>query len=171
MENMDLAIIVGLVVFAFFGWKSGLIKKVVALAALLLGIVLGAKYSSSVGEGLLSIFTMTQTVATVLGFFLVVVSVMILQSILYKVLVSRMIEGIWNRIGGILAGLFEGALVASIVLIVLNSTFEIPSTKVKVHSVLYKPVKNFAPLIFDKVNTIFPESRDFYEELLLKSGL
>lgn len=82
-----------------------------------------------------------------------------------------MVDGIWNHIGGMLVGVFEGALFVSVVLIFLNISLQVPSQQVRDDSILYKPLKNLAPQVFDKAMTMIPDSRDFYEEILSNTGL
>ena len=72
----------------------------------------------------------------------------------------------WNKILGLFVGVVEGGLFISIGLILLSVFLLLPSEETKANSKLYKPLKNFSPMVFDQVNTLLPESEDFYQQIL-----
>ena len=100
------------------------------------------------------------------SFLIIVVGIMVAQAIVYKIAIKKLAEGTWNRVGGLIMGLVEGGIFLSLIVIFFSIYFHFPSSETRSDSVLYKPVKNFAPRIFDSVNTFFPESEDFYQEIM-----
>ena len=50
MNTFDTILVVILGLFMFAGWRSGFLKKVIALACLALSLILATKYASSFGE-------------------------------------------------------------------------------------------------------------------------
>lgn len=171
MEKFDVAILLALAVFGYFGWRSGLFKKVFALVFLVIAIFIGAMYATAVSSALLSSFKLSEPISAGAAFLIIVIVIMMIQSLLYSMLIKRMVDGIWNHIGGMLVGVFEGALFVSVALIFLNISLQVPSQQVRDDSILYKPLKNLAPQVFDKAMTMIPDSRDFYEEILSNTGL
>ena len=171
MENFDIGILLALAVFGFLGWRSGLMKKLFALVFLVIAIFVGAKYATAVSAAILSSFKLSGSVSAGAAFLIIVIGIMMIQSLLFSLLIKRMVDGIWNQIAGMLAGLFEGTLFVSVLLIFLSISLQVPSQEVRENSILYKPLKNFAPQLFDRAMTMIPNSRDFYEEILFKSGL
>ena len=91
---------------------------------------------------------------------------MIAQAIVYKIAIKKLAEGVWNRVGGLIIGLVEGGILLSLTVIFLSIYFHYPSGETRSDSLLYRPIKNFAPRIFDSINTFFPESEDFYQEII-----
>ncbi len=63
-------------------------------------------------------------------------------------------------------GLLEGGLLVSVTVIFLSIYFHFPSDETRSESLLYKPLKNLAPRLFDSINTFLPESEDFYQEII-----
>ena len=166
MGSFDIILIVVLGIFMFAGWRSGLLKKVIALACLALSLILATKYASALGEEVFIPMGLTGGTATTAAFLSIVCIIMLAQAIIYKVLIKKLGEGLWNRIGGLLIGLAEGGIIVSLLVIFLGIYFHFPSPETRTSSYLYRPVKNFAPRIFDSVNTFFPESEDFYQEII-----
>ena len=165
MGNFDLAIIIVLGGFAVAGWMSGFVKKIIALICLGLSLIIATKYGATVGETVFQPMGAGPGSSTTIGFLSIVGIIMLAQSILYKVIMKKIIKGLWNKIGGAVVGLLEGVLLSSIIVIFLSIFLHMPSEETKANSMLYKPIKNFAPRIFDSINTFFPESKDFYQEI------
>lgn len=166
MGSFDIILIVILGIFMLAGWRSGLLKKTIALACLAISLILATKYASSIGEEVFIPMGLAAGTATTAAFLSVVCVLMLAQAIVYRVAIKKLAEGLWNKIGGLLIGLAEGGIIVSILVIFLSIYFHFPSPETRSTSYLYKPVKNFAPRIFDSINTFFPESEDFYQEII-----
>jgi len=161
-------IVLGMFLFAFMiaGYKAGFIKKFIGIICLVLALVLATKFSADVNELLFEAIGISGKTGFILSFIVIVVSITLAQSILYKLLVKDLAEALWNKILGLFLGVIEGGLIISISLIVLSIYLHLPSDQTKASSQLYKPLKNFAPMVFDQVNTFLPESEDFYQQIL-----
>ncbi len=166
MNTFDTILIAVLGLFMFAGWRSGFLKKLIALACLALSLILATKYASAFGEMVLVPMGISAGGSTTFSFLIIVFGIMIAQAIIYKIAIKKLAEGTWNRVGGLIVGLMEGGIFLSLMLIFLSMYFHFPSAETRSDSLLYRPVKNFAPRIFDSVNTIFPESEDFYQEIM-----
>ena len=166
MSSFDIILIVVLAIFMLAGWRSGLLKKTIALASLAISLILATKYSSSLGEEVFIPMGLSPGTATTAAFLAIVCSIMLIQAIVYRVAIKKLAEGLWNKIGGVVIGLAEGGIIVSLLVIFLSIYFHFPSPETRSTSILYKPVKNFAPRIFDSINTFFPESEDFYQEII-----
>lgn len=166
MGSFDIFLIIVLGVFMFAGWRSGLLKKLIALICLGVSLILATKYASTLGEEVFKPMGLSPGVSTTVAFLAVVCAIMLVQAIFYRVAIKKMAEGVWNKVGGLLMGLLEGGIMVSVIVIFLGIYFHYPSEETRSESVLYKPVKNFAPRVFDSINTFFPESEDFYQEII-----
>jgi membrane protein required for colicin V production len=165
MSNFDLAMIIVLGSFMIAGWMSGLIKKVISLGSLALSLIVATKYGASIGQTLFVPIGAGVDLSTVAGFLFIVGIIVLAQNILYRVFIKQKIGGLWNRIGGAVFGLIEGALLTSIAVIFISIFLQAPSEKTREDSALYMPIKNLAPRVFDSINTALPESKDFYQEI------
>ena len=162
----DIVLGVILLFFMISGFKSGFVKKIFGLVGLALALILATKFSADLSELVFQSMGLEGKIGFAISFISIVILVIILQAVIYKSLVHELVENTWNRIGGILLGFIEGGIVLSIALILLSVYFQLPNTESKANSILYKPIKNFAPLVYDSINTLLPESEDFYQELL-----
>jgi len=166
MTFIDIVLGLILALFLISGWRSGFVKKVIGIACLILALVLGIKWSDGLSQQIFEPIGISGKAGFGLSFVLIIVAAIFGQSLVYKLLVKEMVKGKWNNILGIVVGFFEGVLFISISLIVMSIYLNIPSEETKGASVLYKPLKNAAPMVFDEINTLLPESEDFYQQIL-----
>lgn len=166
MDSFDIILFAFLAIFMFAGWRKGLLRKLIALICLALSLVIATKYASTVGDELSNPLGLSPGAATTVSFLLIVGSIMLAQAIFYSLVIKKLGEGVWNKIGGLVMGLLEGGILLSVTVIFLSIYFHYPSEETRSESILYKPLKNFAPRLFDSINTFFPESEDFYQEIM-----
>ena len=166
MGSFDILLIIVLGIFTFSGWRSGLLKKLFALVCLALALFLATKYAADVGSEIIIPMGVAPGVSTTVAFLVVVGTIMLAQAIFYRIVIKKLADGLWNKIAGAGFGLLEGGILLSVILIFLSIYFRYPGEETRAVSALYRPVKNLAPRIFDSVNTFFPESQDFYQEIL-----
>jgi len=123
MDWLDVVLIVMLVVPALIGWRKGLIGAVIPLVGFVIAIILAGQFYDSVA-GWLSHWLDSSSQANLLGFVIVFVAVMAAALIVSSVarrMLSLLLLGWVDRIGGLVFGLLIGALVAGALLsIVLN---------------------------------------------------
>jgi uncharacterized membrane protein required for colicin V production len=166
MDSFDVILILVLSIFMFAGWRKGLLRKLIALICLALSLVVATKFASTISDEISEPLGLTAGTGTTICFILIVCVIMISQAIFYRLVIKKLGEGLWNKIGGLLMGLLQGGLLVSVTLIFLSIYFHYPSDETRSESLLYKPLKNFAPRLFDSINTFFPESEDFYQEIM-----
>ncbi|MBW7887042.1 MAG: CvpA family protein [Bacteroidetes bacterium] len=125
-------------------------------------LVFATKFSADVSEMLFTPIGVEGKLGFIISFLVIVLAIILTQGIIYRLLIKDAVDNLWNRIGGMLLALVEGALFISVGLILLSIYLKLPSDEAKKDSVLYKPIKNFAPMVYDSINTLMPESEDFY---------
>ncbi len=162
MEFIDIIIGMVLVLFVVSGYRSGFVKKLIGIVCLVLALIVATKFSADVNELLFAGIGISGQTGFFLSFTVIVLAITFAQSVLYRVLIKDMVDALWNKLLGTVMGLFEGAMMISIALIIMSIYLNIPSIETRLNSQLYKPLKNFSPRVFDEVNTLFPESQDFY---------
>jgi uncharacterized membrane protein required for colicin V production len=166
MALIDIIIGCIILIFMYSGFKSGFVKKLVGFVCLVLALIVATKYAADLNELVFSEFGLSGSTGFFVSFFLIVLAITLTQSILYRIFVQDLVDSLWNNIFGMLVGIVEGALVVSLALIVMTVYLGLPSQETKAESQVYKPLKNFAPMVFDQINTLLPESEDFYQQIM-----
>ena len=123
MNYLDVIIGLILLLFAYKGLKKGLIVEAFSLAAFLIGIY-GAMYLSDItAKGLAKIIDAPQEIMTIIAFIITFIILAILVTFIGK-LISKIVEALFlgfiDKIGGFVFGIVKGALLISILILVLN---------------------------------------------------
>jgi len=116
---VDLLIWSLLLFFVIKGFLKGLVKEVCSLLGLLLGGLAAFKYDHSAAEALKPLIQLPHGIAVFLSFILIFFLVGLLFYLLgylLTVVFKIMLLGWLNRLGGVIFGLLEGALLLCIVL-------------------------------------------------------
>jgi membrane protein required for colicin V production len=116
MNWLDIVIIIVLIVPAFIGLKTGIIKILLTVAGLVVGVVLAGRFSTGLGERMT--FISNTGVAKVVAFAIILLVVMALAAVaaaFLKGIASTLLLGWVNRLGGavlglVLGGIFIGAI-------------------------------------------------------------
>ena len=117
MHWLDIVIIVLIAIPTFIGLKTGIIKAVLSLVGLILGVILAGQYHGVLAERLT--FISQPSVANIVAFAIILIGVMIIASIIAAVLkwiVSAVMLGWVNRLGGAVFGFLLGAIFCSALL-------------------------------------------------------
>lgn len=165
MATLDMVLGGILLLFVYSGLKSGFVKKIIGIVCFAVALVFATKFSADVSEMLIQPIGLEGRLGFIVAFIVIALGIILTQQIIYRVLIKDAVSNIWNTLGGALLSLIEGALFISVSLIILSIYLKFPSEDLKKDSVLYKPIKNFAPLVYDSINTLLPESEDFYQQL------
>ena len=111
MNWLDIVILVAIAVCTFLGFRTGLIGAVLSLAGLIVGIILAGRYYIVFSEQLS--FISQASIAKIVAFIIILVAVLIIARVLawlLKRIISVLMLGWVNRIGGAVFGLVLGAL-------------------------------------------------------------
>jgi membrane protein required for colicin V production len=153
MNYFDLIIIIPILWGAFKGFKKGLIIELASLIALFLGVWGAIKFSALVGTFLDESFSMSEKILPLVSFavtfILIVIAVYALAKLLEK-LIKAVALGFINKLAGLAFGVLKVTLILSIGLYIIdkiNGKFNFLEQQQIQDSVLYKPVKNVAPVV------------------------
>ena len=165
MHYIDGVFAIVLCIFIFFGFKAGILRRGVALLFLVVGLVLATRSMHGLGTFLIKIWNVHEVVGAVLAFVIVffwtVISAIIVVAILAR---HSNPPHFLSRILGAVFGVFEGSIYLSLLLIVLN-LYSLPRQEARDNSILYRPLRGFAPLVFDQTNAALSGSTSFSDEL------
>jgi membrane protein required for colicin V production len=121
MNWLDILILVGLGISSFIGLRTGLIKAVITLVGLIGGVVLAGRYYDSLGEWLSS-YIPQANLAEVAAFAAILIGSLVAAAVLASFLqrvISLMMLGWVNRLGGAILGFLMGAVVFGALLTVI----------------------------------------------------
>jgi membrane protein required for colicin V production len=111
MNWLDIVILVALAIAAFMGFKYGLIKTALLLVGIIVGVVLAGHFSGPLGERLT--FISSEGLAKGVAFAVIMLAVLAAAAVAAALLTwaAKLVMLGWvNRLGGVVAGLFLGAL-------------------------------------------------------------
>lgn len=163
-------VIIGIVAFfAVKGLLKGFVHEVLGLFGLLIAFVVATKFMSESAEVLGEYLRIPSTLASILGFLAIYLAVVLVVHVL-TLIIQKVLEvaalGWIDKVIGALGGLAKGAIVISLAalgfsLLPLEETI-IPGIG---DSRLIEPMKKAAPLTFNWLMKIIPDSKSFYGEV------
>jgi len=111
MNWLDIVILILIVIPTLVGLKSGLIKAVLSLAGAIVGVILAGHYHAILAEKLT--FIAQANLAEITAFAIILIGTMLIAAVLaamLKQIVSAMLLGWVNRLGGAVFGFLLGAI-------------------------------------------------------------
>ena len=154
MNTIDIIIGIILIFGTVNGFMKGLFVEVTTLVGLVLGVYGALHFSYFLGDFLKDSVSWDESMIQVVSFagtFLIILIALVLLGKAMTKIAETIALGFFNKIVGAIFGFLKYALILSIVLIVydeINTSLRfVEKGKVK-ESVLYEPIKNFAPAIF-----------------------
>lgn len=174
MEIIDIVIAVLLVVGLVSGLRDGLVKQVAALVGLIAGLLVGKALYVSVGDWLMSVFSLSDRVAYLTAFILILIVVPLLFS-LVGWLVSKILRAIclgWlNRLLGGLVGVVKYAIFVGVIITAIelfDHTDTLISEENKSASIFYYPLYRSSNIFFDNVKEeLFDQVDDVKSEVTM----
>lgn len=158
INTLDLIILIPLLLWAWQGYKKGLIISVASLAALVLGLYFAFYFSDFTAGQLKKHFDISPEymaiVSFIVTFIVVVVAVVLVGKLLHK-FVNVLMLGFLNKAAGLVFGVLKGALYLSILMFLINyfdPGEHLLKKEYKQKSLLYTPVASFAPLLYSRLN-------------------
>ena len=111
MNWLDIVILVIVVMAIFLGLRIGIIRAALSLVGIIVGVILAGRYYVPLSEQLT--FIPQSNIAEIVAFAIILIGVMIIASVLavtLKWIVSTVMLGWVNRLGGAAFGLVLGAI-------------------------------------------------------------
>jgi len=157
MNYIDISLSVILLFGLIRGFLKGVFVEVTSLAALAAGIYVAINFSFFVGNFLAGSVNWGERYIQISAFIITFVVVVLFISLLGKILTTiaeAAALGVVNKIFGAVFGFLKVGLILSISLIVfatINNTVHFVKKENLSSSILYKPVKNLAPILFPSI--------------------
>jgi Colicin V production protein. len=148
ISSVDIVLGIVLLMAAVHGYSKGFFRKLFTLGALLLWIVIAARYSKSISIYISQLTGFSEIVSGIVGLAVVLAALLFFAHVFSRWFAKAKLLRLWDKVGGLVIGLLEGALLTSLLLLLL-ALFNIPAKGPSLDkSILYKPVKNFASSVY-----------------------
>ena len=154
MNYIDLVLGILLLIAAIQGFRKGFIIELASLAALILGIWGGIKFSDFTANFITKHTGYHSQHLSTIAFIVTFIAIVILIHILAKMLdtvVKAVFLGFLNRLAGIIFGVLKFAVILSVLLLLFDDIDEnvhILPAKQKEESKIYTPMKQVVPTLF-----------------------
>lgn len=154
MNYIDLVLGILLIIAAIQGFRKGFIIEFASLAALILGIWGGIKFSDLTANFITKYTGYTSEYLSTIAFFVTFILIVILIHMMAKMLdnvVKAVFLGFLNRLAGIIFGVLKIAVILSVLLLLFDEVDEnvhLLPTRQKQESQIYGPMKSVVPTLF-----------------------
>ncbi|NWF49172.1 MAG: CvpA family protein [Ignavibacteriaceae bacterium] len=149
MSLIDLIIILAVGIGFIFGFKDGIIRKLIGITGLIIAVFLAVSFSSRLGRLLESVtgieYYLSEIVAGVLIFSAVVLIASVIKRIVHP---FDRINNLLNQILGGIAGTIQMLFFLSAVFLILN-IFNVPGKKSAENSLFYTDTMKIIPFAIE----------------------
>lgn len=172
MNYIDIILMVPIIWFVYQGFRKGFIIELASLVALILGIYAALYFSAYAANFLANNIEMDPKYVPVVSFiitFIVIVFLVFSIGKLLEKVINMIALGFVNKMMGGVFGLLKGAVMISIVIMIIthfNADFISPEKKTR--SMLYTPIEGIAPLLWDSIKNWElddPKIKDLQEDM------
>ena len=162
MSIWDFVILIILLAGAYRGYQKGLLREVIAVIALVAGVIGAIQWMPLGVEFLSDTFDVTSEFLPAFAFLFIFIAIVLILSLagrLLKLVIDLTPIGFVDGVGGALLGMLKWALGISIVLWILDTAqVELP---VGSESLIYLNVKQVAPYLFQHLSDWSPMVKEF----------
>ena len=153
---LDILIIIPVCWFGFKGLKSGLVRELASIIALIAGIVIASKFSSYLASRLGSSETM-EIIAFIILFIGVLILVFFVGRLLEKA-VNLVFSSFVNHLFGLLFGISKVLIIFSVIFFMINS--------VDSKEILLRRATKAQSFLYQYIEPIFPKCKAWLNEKL-----
>lgn len=163
MSVIDIIILIPFVYALYKGIKNGFVGQIAGIGGIILGIILGARFSALLSTYLAQWIHASEAVIKIISFAAIIIAVILLATLISKgieKLFSLVMLGWLNKLLGVLLAFAGTAFIVGLIISLIsyanNTWFTIISPEKISESILYQPLE-------DLVNMVFPYLRDFFK--------
>ncbi len=169
MNWIDIIIIILLAVAVGIGFKKGLVQEIVGIIALVIAFFLALKLHLVAATMLTKMISglpkhIAPTVGFVTVFLVVFLAITVVGWILSKIIKATPLD-LADKIGGMVIGLVKGALIISVILLLL-ALAPLPKefNKKLDRSGMIRSIRKVAPLVYEKSKGLWPKAQKLYQD-------
>jgi membrane protein required for colicin V production len=163
MNWLDIVLVVFLIISVLVGLKNGLINTLFALVGLIGGIALAGRFYTQLAKIL--VFIPPDRAAQIVAFIIIFLAVAVVAFLLGKMLtamLSAVMLGCLNRIGGAVFGLLLGAVVLGAILAITVKLWS--GNGVIENSTIARVLLDRFPLVLSLLPSEFDSVRNFFKK-------
>ena len=169
MNWIDIIILILLGLAVGMGFKKGLVQEIVGIVALIVSFFLALKLHPAAANGLVKMFKeIPPHLAPTIGFavmFLAAFGAITLAGWLLSKLIKASPLDLADKLGGMVIGLLKGAVVISILLLLLTFLPLPKDVNQKLdRSGMIRSMRKVAPWVYEKTKGLWPKAREMYKE-------
>ncbi len=154
MNYIDIILVIPMVWLAFRGFKRGLVVELFSLLALIAGVYAALYFSDYAAKFIIENFSFNEDYVPIISFIVTFIGVVVIVYFVGKLLeklVNMVALGVLNKLAGVVFGILKAAVFLSIIIMLINSfDNEWISKEKKKDSLIYTPVSEIAPLLWNK---------------------
>lgn len=168
MNTIDVVILIIIGFFAFRGLFRGVVLELLTLVGMLAGYIVALKEMPRLSRFIHSMIPLPEVLANALGFLVCFVGILLLFrwiASLFKHAIKGTILRSVDHIGGLCIGLVKGAILVSVIALLVN-LLPLPQSldRPRKESLLYEPALTVAPFAYNLIGRVFPYTKDFYKK-------
>lgn len=176
MNILDIIIGIVLLLFALAGLRKGIIIEAFYLASIIIGLYGAMFFSDAMSDWLSEIINVAPEYLALIAFILTFMLFMVLIRFVGR-LISGLVEaihlGFIDKIGGFVFGIVKGALLLSVLIMVLNifNIGEVIDKETRNNSALYPRIENIANILYknhelieESMERSFDKGMEFFED-------
>lgn len=166
MNLVDIFIIIFILFFSFRGYRSGFVKQIFGIAAIIIAVFATFRYMGP-ASGLLTSFIENPDHATIVAgalIFLISLSLIQLGGYWLEKALKLVKINFINRLAGMAFGALNASIIASAFLLLLAG-FSVPNEETRAESITYDTIIQVAPITFNIIATIYPDTVDFMDTI------
>jgi membrane protein required for colicin V production len=167
MNLLDAIIILFVALFAWKGFRNGLVKEVFRIVGLVVAVFIAFQYANVAGSIIGALIKIPEFYLPYVGFALlfILAQIGVHAAILFlDKLIQLLLLSIPNRFFGSMFGVLKSSLVVSIFLI-FSAGFGFPGSEIREDSFLYKPMLLVAPASYDIVARVLPGVKPYRDSV------
>lgn len=162
MSIIDIVILVPFAFALYKGIKNGFVGQIAGISGIVLGIILGTRFSALVSGYISQWIEASESVIKIISFAIIIVLVIIAAALLSKAiekLFNLVMLGWLNKLLGVLLAFAGTAFILGAVISLISYVNEtwftiIPQEKIA-ESVLYQPLEDLANMVFPYFKNLF----------------
>lgn len=171
MSLLDLAFLFVILVFAFQGFRNGIVREVLGIAGLVVAMLVAVRYMDPLGD-MLGRFLEQSRELLELWAAVILFSAVFTLALSVALLIRKMLEAVRlnmiNRLFGFFFGGVKSAIAIALFMLFLAG-LELPSEETRRASFLYPKIMRIVPNTFQLLALVFPGAAaafDRFEEML-----
>jgi len=171
MNWLDIVWLIIVLFFVVWGAMRGLFRELFGLLGIFVGFIVAVNYYEVVGNTIGSEFTsLSPQITKLISFAIIFIGIALIGglvgAILHGISKYSLVKGV-DRGGGLLLGLIEGAVVCSIILILLTvSPLAENLNRWRKGSIISPYLMKIGPFVYDSVASLVPgKAKKFVEKL------